>query len=50
VVIGLSIYCFKQVREKFTIIIEFWKDGDELFNKLGVWEIFIEKHNNNNFY
>ena len=46
VVTGLCIYCFKKVRENFTRIIEFWKDADEL----GVWEICIEKHNNNNFY
>ena len=49
-VTGLSVFCFKKVGENFTIIIEFWKDADELFNKLDVWEICIEKHNDNNHF
>jgi hypothetical protein len=38
----LKTFGFKQVRENCAIIIEFWRDADEEFNKLGVWEFFIE--------
>jgi hypothetical protein len=40
VVTRLNTYGFKQVREKCTIIMEFWRDTDKLFNKLGVYEFF----------